>query len=210
MESFILNNEFSRSKFLVYAQKVTRAFEDKEINYTKIKNQGFLIDIMFRKDEIYIFHLLNIHFFSSVFHHSWILSQSVLKKVDKRKNVKDAVLSKFFNGRRLQFVYAFMKFLNKGAYYLDGTCNYESQQVCYSSYFTSQPPKCTTAEMDPNKKIYKKTCRKFQNFYVSSKIIVGQWDILFSVSITSFEIIWKHFQIFRLQRKKIRVIKHFF
>ena len=66
MESFITNNEFSRSKFLVYAQKVTRAFEDKEINYTKIKNQGFLIDIMFRKDEINIFRLLNIYFFSSV------------------------------------------------------------------------------------------------------------------------------------------------
>ena len=142
--------------------------------------------------------------------YSWILSQSVLKKVDKRKNVKDAVLSKFFNRRRLQFVYAFMKFLNKGAYYLGGTCNYESQQVCYISYFSSQPPKCTTAEMDPNKKIYKKTCRKFQNFYVSSRIIIGQWDILFSVSITSFEIIWNHFQIFRLQRKEIRVMKHFF
>ena len=77
MESFITNNEFSRSKFLVYAQKVTRAFEDKEINYTKIKNQGFLIDIMFRKDEIDIFYLDCIHFVCSIL--CWSICEFHLK-----------------------------------------------------------------------------------------------------------------------------------
>merc|ERR1711990_433021 len=127
MEMFVKNGEFSRSKFLIHSQKVINAFENKQIDYTKIKNQGFLIDIMF----------------------------SVLKKC----NVKDSVTSKYFDQKRLQFEYAFMKFLNKGAYYLDGTCNYESQQVCFSSYFASQPTRCTTAEMDPNKKIYNRICR---------------------------------------------------
>merc|ERR1711990_1061551 len=128
MEMFVKNGEFSRSKFLIHSQKVINAFENKQIDYTKIKNQGFLIDIMF----------------------------SVLKKC----NVKDSVTSKYFDQKRLQFEYAFMKFLNKGAYYLDGTCNHESQQVCYSSYFPSQPQRCTPAEMDPDKKIYKKICGK--------------------------------------------------
>ena len=86
----------------------------------------------------------------------WISSQSVLKKC----NVKDSTKPKYFKLRRRQFVYAFMKFLNKGAYYVDGTCDYESQQVCYSSYFLSQPQRYTTAKMDPKKKIYKKICRK--------------------------------------------------
>ena len=54
MESFIRSGEFSRSKFLIFTQKIKNAFENKEINYTKIKNQGFLIDIMFRKDEIFL------------------------------------------------------------------------------------------------------------------------------------------------------------
>ena len=89
----------------------------------------------------------------------WIPSQSVLKQVDKRQNVQDAVLTKFFDEKRLQFVYAFMKFLNKGAYYVNGVCNYESEQVCYSSHFPSQAQRCTTAEMDPDKKIFKKTCK---------------------------------------------------
>ena len=63
MGKFISYGEFSRSKFLVFTQKVINAFENKQINYTKIKNQGFLVDIMFRKDEIFIFHLVNIHYF---------------------------------------------------------------------------------------------------------------------------------------------------
>ena len=63
MESFIGSGEFSRSKFLIFTQKIKNAFGKEEINYTKIKNQGFLIDIMFRKDEIYIFNLVKIHYF---------------------------------------------------------------------------------------------------------------------------------------------------
>ena len=67
LESFITSGEFSRSQFLVYAQKVTKEFDKKEIDsYTKIKNQGFLIDIMFRKDEIDIFYLVYIHFVCSI------------------------------------------------------------------------------------------------------------------------------------------------
>ena len=66
MESFIISGEFSRSNFLIYAQKVARALRKKEIDYTKIKNQGLLIDIMFRKDEIDIFNLVYIHFVCSI------------------------------------------------------------------------------------------------------------------------------------------------
>ena len=77
-----------------------------------------------------------------------------------------------------------MTFLNKGAYYLDGTCNYESQQVCFISYFPSQPRRCTTAKTDPDKKIYNRICRKYQNFYAASKIIKGRLDIPFSVYFT--------------------------
>jgi len=65
-ESYITNGDFLRKKFLIHAQQVTRAFENKEKNYTKIKNQGFLIDIMFRKDEIDIFYLVYIHFVCSI------------------------------------------------------------------------------------------------------------------------------------------------
>ena len=60
--------------------------------------------------------------------------------------------------KRLNFAHAFMDFLNKGAYFLNGTCNHESQQVCYDSYFPTQSQKCTTTQMDPDKKIYKATC----------------------------------------------------
>ena len=49
MKNFINGDQFSRSKFLLYAHHVRKALCDKQINYTKIKNQAFLIDIMFRE-----------------------------------------------------------------------------------------------------------------------------------------------------------------
>ena len=77
LESFIISGEFSRSNFLIYAQKVAREFRKKEIDYTKIKNRGFLIDIMFRKDEIDIFYLVYIHFVCSIL--CWSICEFHLK-----------------------------------------------------------------------------------------------------------------------------------
>ena len=49
MENYINREEFSRSNFLLYAHQVKVALKNKQNNYSKIKNQAFLIDIMFRK-----------------------------------------------------------------------------------------------------------------------------------------------------------------